>query len=224
MSLVAKQPESIPPVPGGTYQGICYSLIDIGTQHSVLFNQDLRQVIITWEIPGVRIDIEKEGQMVSLPRAISRTYTNSLSEKANLYAHLISWRGAEFTREELDNFDLRKILGRNCLLTIVNKLNKKNKMVANVAAVAKLMKEMKVRKPENPIVSFDMDEDGITNIPANVPDWIKKMIQESVEYKAVMYAQNNPDLAAAQATVVHSHSEDEDETVPEPGGGDEIPF
>ena len=216
-SLIAKQPEGIPCIEGDTYQAVCYQVIDLGTQRNTVYNVNQKKVIIGWEIPELRIDIDREGVKMNLPRAISKTYTNSLSEKANLTADLVNWRGCEFTQEELDNFDLGKVVGKNCLLTVINKNNTKGKRIAQVSGVSKLVKGMKVFEPENPILTYDMDRDGILNIPAGLPDWIKKLIMESLEYKGVTHAQNSPELAAAQEAAGMNRE-------PEPSLDSNIPF
>jgi len=216
-SLIAKQPEGIPCIEGDTYQAVCYQVIDLGTQRNTVYNVNQKKVIIGWEIPELRIDIDREGVKMNLPRAISKTYTNSLSEKANLTADLVNWRGCEFTQEELDNFDLGKVVGKNCLLTVINKNNTKGKRIAQVSGVSKLVKGMKVFEPENPILTYDMDRDGILNIPAGLPDWIKKLIMESLEYKGVTHAQNSPELAAAQEAAGMNRE-------PEPSLDSSIPF
>ena len=54
------------------------------------------------------------------PRAISETYTNSLGEKANLRKMLENWRGRAFTQEEMDGFDLRNVLGKACMISVVH--------------------------------------------------------------------------------------------------------
>ncbi|MDD5328284.1 MAG: hypothetical protein PHY02_10820 [Phycisphaerae bacterium] len=219
MSLIAKQPEGIPAIPGDTYQAICYLLIDIGTQHSELYDKDIPQVIIGWEIPELRIDVEREGQQVNLPRVISKTYTNSLHEKSTLTTHLVSWRGREFTKEEYDAFDLRNILGKNCLLTVTNALSSKGKTVAKIASVSKLVKGMTlIAKPENPVISFDMNEDGVTNIPEGLPDWIKEQIKKSIEYQAVQHAADNPALKAAHDAAGLNDNDNSDVAA------DDIPF
>lgn len=221
MSLRVKQPEKAPVIEGGTYQGICYSIIELGTHHSDLYDKDIRQVIITWEIPELRIDVEKDGKPVSMPRVISKTYTASLSEKAKLYIDLVSWRSVEFTQTELEDFDLHNVLTKNCILTVINTVTAKGKTVAKVAAIAKLMKGMTIKQPENPIVSFDMDKDGITNIPEGIPDWIKEQIKSSIEYKGVAHAQDSPELKEAQLAAGLS----EDDVVAEPREeADDIPF
>lgn len=211
MSLTAKQPEgsNIEPIETGNFQAVCYSVIELGTQRSELFDNEARKVAITWEIPSLRIEIEK----VDLPRAITKTYTISLHEKANLYKDLVSWRGKVFTQEELEGFDLTKIVMANCLLQIIH--NKKgDKTYANVAAVTKLVKGMKLIEPENPTITYDMTRDGY-EVPEGIPEWIGDIIKKSVEWQAVHKAQENPDLAAAQ----QGHSEPRS-TLPD----DDIPF
>jgi hypothetical protein len=200
MSLTVNASAGFPPIEAGTYQAICYQVIDIGTHHNTLFDKDNKQVLLAWEIPSERIDLERDGQMVNLPRAISKIYTASLHEKAKLYQHLVGWRGVPFTVEELEAFDLRSVLGTNCMLSISNEQSQGStkKIVAKVASVAKLMKGLTVCKPENPVISFDMDIDGYTNIPEGLPDWIKEQIKSSVEYKAVTHAQNSDELKATQ--------------------------
>lgn len=198
MSLTAKQPEgsSIEPIEIGNHQAVCYSVVDLGTQRNEYFDKQMRQVAITWEIPSLRIELVRDNVKVNLPRAITKTYTISLHEKANLYKDLVSWRGKVFTPEELEGFNLRNILKVNCLLQIVH--NKKgDKTYANVAAVTGLPKGMEVLIPENPTVTYDMTENGY-ELPQNVPEWIRDIIKKSMEYQAVHSAQENTDLAAAQ--------------------------
>lgn len=208
MTLTAKRPEndSFPPIPAGTYQAICYAVVDLGTQHSDFYGNDSPKILVMWEIPEERIEIEGK----SLPRAISKRYTLSLSEKANLYKDLVSWRSKEFTEDELAGFDVKDILGANCILTVVNG-ERDGKKFANVSSVAHVMKGMDKKKPENPMVSFNIEEEGIDNIPAELPDWVKDLIKKSMEYKAIHHARNSSDLAAAQAQANYATPPDDDD-------------
>lgn len=195
--LMAKRTGSdIPPIEGGTYQAVCYSVVDLGTQHSVFYGTDAQKIIITWEIPSIRIKIEKDGEKLDLPRAISRIYTNSLGRKANLYKDLIAWRGKPFTKEEFKGFDVHTILGANCLLQVINE-EKDDKVYANVASVAKLMKDQQKLGSENELVQFSMAVDGPTNIPDKVPDWVVDIIKKSQEYLAVKGVQQSEELSQA---------------------------
>jgi len=181
MSLMAKREENqqFPPIEGGTYQAVCYSVIDFGTQHNDYYDKDMRQVCITWE----------------MPRAISKTYTLSLGEKSHLYRDLVAWRGREFTQNELIGFDILTVIRANCILQIIN-TTKGDKTYANIAAVAKIMFNMRKLEPENPIAIFSM-ADGL-EIPQDIPDWQKDIIRKSREYQAVQNAKSNPALKKAQ--------------------------
>jgi hypothetical protein len=175
-----------PLIPADTYQAICYYLVDIGTQTVIFSNKPkkVHQIYIGWELPEVRIELERDGKTVSLPRAISKKYGMSLHKKATLYKDLTSWRGQAFTKEELDGFDLKSILGVNCLLQIVHETSESSgETYANVGGVSKLLKSIPLVKAENPLVSYSMEENGLV-IPEGVPDWLKDKIKQSDEWLA----------------------------------------
>lgn len=191
MTLVAdnkSQGSSYPPVEAGTHHAICYSIVDIGTQYNPRFDSSARKVVITWELPDVRMDIEKDDRTFNLPRAISKTYTLSLHEKSNLIKDLTSWRGKGFTELELAGFDVRKLIKANCLVQVIH-TEKGDKTYANVATVAKLMTGMAKKEPENPTVIYDMGTDG-TVFPETMPEWIRKLIMKSEEMQNSHAASN----------------------------------
>lgn len=197
-------------IPAETQHGVCYSIIDIGTQPSN--NPQFRpkhQVIFTWEIPMLRIKLESDGKLANLPRAISRTMTLSLSTKSNMRPMLVSWRGRDFTEQELEGFDISKIAGANALLTIVHE-KKNDKTYANVAAVSKIMKGMPVLKPENPVCIFSIEDiNGKISIPPNIPDWIKAKIMQSDEWHARMGDQGHQPDSVQNEDNVYPNTEDE---------------
>ena len=182
MTLIASSDNSgtsFPLIEAGTHHAVCYTVADIGTQYSEKFDSYARKVVITWELPNVRIDIERDGKTYNLPRAISKTYTLSTHEKSNLTKDLTSWRGKPFTDEERAGFDLRKVARKNCLIQIIH-TQRGDKTYANVATVAKLMAGMEEKEPENPVVIYDMGVDG-TNFPESMPEWIRKRVMASQE-------------------------------------------
>jgi hypothetical protein len=201
MALIARNSGGdIAPLSAETHHGVCYSIVDIGTQPSN--NPKFRakhQVIISWEIPNERIDLEVNGEMKNLPRAISKTLTLSLSPKSTMRPLLESWRGRPFTEAELDGFDLKNILGANALVSVVHTPPKDGKVYANVASVAKLMKGMAVMKGELPQMFFDMDTiKGKFSLPPSIPDWIKAKIMQSEEWNARMGDGHQPDAQQQQ--------------------------
>ncbi len=179
--LIAKEGgQGFDPIPEGVYQGVCYSVFGVGSQYSEKFDKSSNKALIIWEIPEQRIDIEKDGKMQNLPRVISKQYTLTLGEKANLRKDLESWRGKAFTAEELEGFDLHKLIGANCMIQIIHK-SKDNKTYANISAILPLYKGLKKFEPENPTVVYSL-EDG--EPPETTPKWIVELIHNSEEWVA----------------------------------------
>ena len=198
------------PISQGLHHAICNGLYDLGTQFNETFGNWSHKVLICWELPEERIDIEKDGQKLNLPRATSKRYTLSLGEKANLRKDLETWRGKAFTAQELSGFDVKNILGKNCLLQIIHR-TKGDKTYANVSAVMPLMKGTSSKESENPIRYFAFGDSN--EIPEGVPEWITKEIQASKEWKARSANPSDPSEADSLPPV-------ESYDVPE----DDIPF
>lgn len=159
----------------GSYAAVCYKIIDIGTQTFEYQGKanSRRQVILGWELD----ELMSDGR----PFVISKFYTASLSEKANLRHDLAAWRGRDFTPEELGGFSPRNILGKPCLVT----LTKNDKGKVRVTGVAKLPKGMGPPKRTNADVFFHLDEfDGATF--DSFSDGVKKLIVQSPEYQELM--------------------------------------
>lgn len=150
-------------IPEGTHQAVCYSVHDIG-YHDNNFGQVQHRVIITWEVNET---IKTKGEYENKRFVISNRYTLSLNEKATLRKHLESWRGKKFTEGEISKgFDIEKLVGVNCMLSIVhNKAKNSDKTYANVSAVMALAKGMDKMIPEN---------------GPEAPDWIKELQAKSI--------------------------------------------
>jgi hypothetical protein len=187
MALTAKEKGGvdIEPIPAGVYVATCYGLVDLGTHANAVFGGEQHKILVQWELPEVRAEYERDGAKVNLPRAISKRYTLSLSEKANLRRDLESWRGRKFTAPELAGFDLRALLGAACQLQIVHETSaKENRIYATIAAIMALPKGMPKPKPENPHSFFSFEEAGEKLVmPAGMPEWISKIITESREWR-----------------------------------------
>lgn len=162
--------------PAGAHVARSVRIIDIGTHHGEYQGtpNTRNQFILQWELPNELIEIDGQEK----PLLVSKFYTNSLSEKANLRKDLESWRSRAFTEEELDKFDLMNVLGKPCLLSIVH--NEKNKAV--VKGVSPLAKGMTCPPAINEIDAFWIDE-WDDNKFAALSDGFRKLIQQSDEYK-----------------------------------------
>lgn len=124
-----------PPI--GTHVARCVKIIDIGTQESEFEGKisRRRQLIIGWELPN---ELMTTGEYAGKPFAVSRFYTQSLGEKANLRKDLANWRGRDFTPEELKGFDVQNIMGKTCMVSLT--ANEKGR--ARVTSVIALPKGM----------------------------------------------------------------------------------
>lgn len=214
MGLYAKKTgDDFPLIEGGTYPAVCYAVIDLGTQPSD-FYEDQHKCWIAFEIPGMRIEIEKDGEKKDLPRIASKFYTLSIHEKATLGIHLVAWRGRDFTPAEAEKFDISTLRGVNCLLGIGVKTKKNGSQKNEITSIAKTMKGMLNLVPETPMCYYSMEEHG-WDFPENIPEGILKIIKNSSEYKAAMRVANDPDLQAAQEQCgVSEPVEEEDDDVP----------
>ena len=169
---------SIPPMEPGTYPAVCCAVIDIGMQKTSFEGKEREtpQLILIWEFPEEQIEINGEMK----PRHLSRTYTASVNEKSRLRADLKSWRGRDFTEDELADFDIARVLGAPCIIT-VTQTSKGGNTYANMSGVSKLMKGMVVQPPLER-KHFDMDDENTWPVFAKLPEWIQDKINESITF------------------------------------------
>lgn len=119
-------------VPEGTHIARCVRIIDLGMQPGGKdFPEPKKTVMFTFEIPAEMRLINGDER----PALISRRFTASLHEKATLRKFLETWRGRKFTKDELAGFELRKVLGQPCMLTVVHS-DSAGKHYANIQAAA----------------------------------------------------------------------------------------
>lgn len=182
MSLMVKDTGGgdFTPVPEGTHLAVCNMVVDLGLQETTYMGQTTtkEQVFIRWELPSERIEwTDKEGQKREGPMSIGKIYTKSLSEKANLRKDLEQWRGKAFTPAELDGFDLFKILGVGCQVSVTHR-EKDGRTYANVTGVVGWPKGMKMpEKPENELLRYSPDEPGQRDL---LPDWLRDKIAKTL--------------------------------------------
>ena len=189
MTLVLEEKESkFTPVTEGLHTAICTSIIDLGEHYSQEYGNIKPRVLLAWEC--LDETYEKDGQ--TLPVTISREFGFSFHEKSTLRAALISWRGRDFTPEELKGFDLRNVLGKGCQLQVVHKTSSQGKTFANIKSIVSFPKGMTIPKPTGELISFDLDEDGALAKMDTLPEWIQNRIKQSETYKNMTGNQEPP--------------------------------
>ena len=167
----------------GTVGARCYMILDLGTQRSEYKGEVFvkHQVLVSWEVPS---QLMEDGR----PIAISKFYTLSLHEKSNLGIDLTSWRGKAFTEEEKQGFDISKLLGVPCMLSIVDKEGK-----AKVSTVMGLPKGMEAPVAINDPILFDLQDyiNGNTEVFDNLSEGLQGIIKKAQELN-VSHETENP--------------------------------
>lgn len=159
------------PIEEGLYDAICVTVAGIGRQETPW--GDKEKLILTWELPTVRREWEKDGEKHEGPAHLSNTYTASISPNAKLRSILESWRGKPFSPEELQGFDLVNILGAPCQVLIKHNTAKDGRVFANVVDVLKSSGGK--HEPESELVHYDpMNHDP--EAEAKLPEWISSKI------------------------------------------------
>ena len=214
MSLTVKEAaeSSFEPIPEGTYSAVCHLLVDLGVQHNKAFDNSSRKVMLGWLIPEETY-VNKEG--FEVPRAMYATYTASIGKKAKLRSLLASWRGRDFTADELEAFNLRNIVGAPCLMNIIHTDGKDGRTYANIAGIMRLPKGMQAAKLSTDPIIFDLDEDPLENLEL-LPEWIANKVKESETYMDKAAARINSEVNGTAPVAL--------EEIPDGTGEDELPF
>lgn len=139
MALIAKAGNEggFTPIPPGMHLARCYRVIDLGTQKSEYQGQIkyLRKVMLQFEVHSEGDDGQPLLTSKGEPMTISKNYTLSLAEKASLRADLQSWRGRDFTADELQGFELKNILGAWAMITVAKSVGNNGKEYTNIMNV-----------------------------------------------------------------------------------------
>lgn len=194
MSLkISSDNKELAVIPEGNHLGVCYKIIDQGSRNETYpreaepnsENTKKRKTIsVTWEIPEQKM---ADGR----PMSISKTYTASLNENATLHKDLVTWRGKSFSKEELEGFDLDKMIGAPANLEIEHNNN-------GNARIKAIFKPDNFKKTEtiNAGIIFDLDvycqefsgdstdeTKAMCDIYFDLPEWQQNLIEESFEYQ-----------------------------------------
>lgn len=126
MPVFARNPKQSPwEIPEeGVHRAVCCDVIDLGLIDGFFGNA--YKVDFRWQVEELTI----EGK----PMLVTRRFTNSLHEKSNMRPFLEAWRGKKFTDDELEAFDLERLIGANCQLQIMYNI-KGDKTFANVTTI-----------------------------------------------------------------------------------------
>ena len=167
-------PPSYPTVSVGVHKARCVRVIDLGTQQNDYQGQISwkRQVMLIWEVPS---ETDNKGE----PLTISKFYTLSLNEKANLANDLVSWRGRPFTETEKKAFDISKVAGKPCSINVILNQNGKPK----VSTVMPIGKNDEIAQQFHPNMVFSITDfqEKKMEVFNQLPEGIRNIILKSKE-------------------------------------------
>lgn len=185
------------PIEAGTYPARCYQMVHIGTVVENVMGQEktLNKVRISWEIPTELKEFKQgEGEK---PYVVSKEFTLSLHEKATLRKFLESWRGKNFTDDEAKSFDITKLLGIPCMISIIHKTTQAGKTYAEISNVSPVIKGFTVPHQINPSVELNYDNFDF-NVYNSLPEFIRKKMEESSEYKKMIASHESYEMEVAK--------------------------
>ena len=234
MALIAsdKGGAGFEPIPAGSYVARCISVIDLGVQETPWGGKE--KVYIGFEVPGERVEWEKDGQAHDGPAIIGGRYTNSINEKSILGQHLTSWRGVPFTEDERQGFDLFSVLGAPCMINVTH-TEKNGKVYANINAIMRLPKGTECPPAETELLAYSpMDEATAGNFD-KLPEWQQKLVRAGYKMaegstvvgsaQAAQNAAGGPIAPGQPAPRVEDEYADGDHRQsPDGGFDDDIPF
>jgi hypothetical protein len=164
--------------PEGNHVACCYAVIDLGTHEESYEGQPpkpKRKIFVQWEISS-------EARQDGTAFRIGKTYTLSSHEKSTMRKDFESWRGQKFTEEDLGNFRLQNLIGKACMLNVVQS-EREGKTNSKITTIARMPKGMPVPSlSEDPLfVSLETDEFDHAAYD-RLPDRLKDQIVESPEW------------------------------------------
>lgn len=156
--------------PAGTHAARCVRIIDLGTQPgSAQYPKPKHKALFAWELPEETMEMDGER----VPFLVFTRYTMSLHENAQMRQDLERWRGKAFSADELSCFELKRVLGAPCMITIQHSPDGK---YANVRGVTSLPKGMQVAEPFHELVYYEV-EDG----PNDVFNKLSERLQDTIK-------------------------------------------
>ena len=242
MSLTVKSSgggEDFPKLQPGKYEGTCFRIVDLGTREKEFKGEKFKkkELRLEFEITKAVDPADNEITMEDeRPFGVSKTYTASLFEAANLRKDLENWRDKTFTQEELDGFDVSKLIGMTARIEIGHTASDPARGFAGGNA-----KILKLSRPDggvqkvatvNPQVIFDLDDycdefngnmgdksKAMVDVFDQLPVFIQNEIVKSFEYQAAVEEGEKTETSTPEPGLADLAKPDEDKDIE-----DQIPF
>lgn len=207
MKISNKTEIELPPL--GQHVARVYSIIDLGHQN-VSWQGEARvkpQMMIFWELPNCPMAGTFKPEVKGKPFSVRRKYTKSLRKNASFRQDLESWKGSALTETELESFEVKQLLGKVCMVTLVLTEDGDN---IRVDYISPKPKELVCPPAVNPQKFLSLDpQEFDQKVYLSLPEWLREVISTSPEFKEIM-APSGAEPAAPKEEA--------------PGATDDVPF
>lgn len=182
MKIGDKAKPLTPPVPAGSYIGVCCYVIDIGEQlvtykDAKKYNNQIMVGFQLYDFVGNPLTVEIDGKPE--PRVLGRTFTVSRGARSGLRVFCESLRTKTFSSEEWEEFDTSCLI--NCAGMLSVMLNETGEY-ANIDSVMPLPTGVNPPHITTPVYIFDMEpwnQDAFEKLP----EWAQNRIKKSTEWQ-----------------------------------------
>lgn len=181
--VMPRQQQSRELATAGSHLGVCYQLVDLGTQRTDFQGQIGNR-------PQIRFTFELRDQSLvgGRPLAIGRTYTYSSDPRASLRQDIESWLGRPLTEDDFGELDLAERIGCTAVLGVKRELGRNGREYANLVSVMRPPANVAEQMPLiNPPLVFSLAAFDRDTYDA-LPEWMRGTIAKSPEYQAIIRA------------------------------------
>jgi hypothetical protein len=151
MPIFAPPNKSFTPAPAGAFPALCIDVVNLGIEETRFGPKP--KIRFIWQLA----ESIRGG---NTPFHVQRKYTLSMSKKSKLRPDLESWLGKRFAEKEVGGFDLESMLGKPCLLNIVQSEGDDGVVYANVENVMPLPRGMAAPRPHPYVRICDRGQAG----------------------------------------------------------------
>lgn len=172
-------------VPVKNHVARLYSIVEIGHVPNPFYSEEVEtskplvhQVRLTWELPNELREFDGQKK----PMVIGGKYTISMYEKANLRAIVDGMLGG-LSEEDAENFDLRTLLGKTCLLQTGQKKSKAGNEYSYVISTSQVPEGLTEPVQVNTSLYLDYSDGWDAGAYEGLPQFIKDDMNASTEMK-----------------------------------------
>jgi hypothetical protein len=177
----AKKGLSGPLAPIGNHIARCYQLIDLGMQDDPRYGNASHKLRFAWELCE---ELHDFGKGKKEPYSVSMQVNFFIGRNSNFQKLLEGWKGGTFTDAELENFELKKLVGKSCMVNVVH-ATVGDRDYANVASVSPVPAKWRDRVPamvNNPLY-FEVEMGPTSKEFRALPEFLQKIVEKCHEWR-----------------------------------------